>query len=145
MKNNRDNEKEEENEDVFWLVSPENIEARKWLNNLNKLKRIDIKDLKFIRTDNYWDGPLSGIAKYKDKEYYFVAIFDEEGPSLNVNVGRCYLLLGINDELKKDFEHSSKYSYNEPILDYSNPIGYFGGSLAYFMTHPNALKKNKKF
>ncbi|NVM03505.1 MAG: hypothetical protein HWN67_14345 [Candidatus Helarchaeota archaeon] len=140
MKNTNDNEEEEE--EVFWLVSQENIEARRWLNKLDKLNRINIKHIIFTRVDEYWDGPLAGIAEYNGKEYYSVAIFDEEAPSLNINVGRCYLLLEINDRLKeKGFGDGEIYSYTGPDLDYSNPIGYFGGSLEYFMTHPDAIKK----
>jgi hypothetical protein len=50
--------------------------------------------------------------------------------------------LEISDRLKeKGFGYGEIYSYNGPDLDYSNPIGYFGGSLAYFMTHPEKIKE----
>ncbi|MHA1379230.1 MAG: hypothetical protein ACTSRG_12680 [Candidatus Helarchaeota archaeon] len=32
-------------DEVFWLISPDNIEAKRWLSKINELKRIDINDL----------------------------------------------------------------------------------------------------
>ena len=136
-----DDENNEIDDEVFWLISTDNLEAKQWLKKLNQLDRIKVEDLTITRVDSNWDGPLKGIAEYKNKEYYFVAIFDEEEPSLSIDVGRCYLLFEMKEELRKrpDFVITEE----DPDVDYSKPFGYFGGSLGYFMTHPDRFKDKK--
>jgi len=128
-------------DEIQWWISEENMGARQWINKLDELKEIEINDITITRVDGIWDGPLVGAARYKETDYYFVALFDNESPSLNLNVGRCYLLLNITDELRQGIGIESVYE-KEPNLDYSNPVGYFFSSLAYFMTHPERFSTN---
>ena len=138
-----DNEINDEDDEVFWLISPDNEDAKQWFARINELERINIKDLTITRVDSYWDGPLKGIAEYKGRECYFVAIFDEEAPSLSIDVGRCYLLFEMKEELR--IVPEVEISEDDPDLDYSKPIGYFGGSLGYFMTHLDRFKDKKMY
>ena len=61
------------------------------------------KDIKLVYHSNYWDGPLSGVCLYKEKQYWFNCVHDyhdktEDNESLDMRIYAIYDLTPIEWE-----------------------------------------------
>lgn len=130
----------------MWWVD-EDSPLRTWRDQLDELPCWDINEILVLTIEDIWDGPLTGTLAYHKKIFDYFALFDEDGPSLDINVGRCYLIFMRSNESQKakeaDLGEYDQGTVYRDFIDTQEPIAWFGGSLGDFLTHPERFKDGK--
>lgn len=74
--------------------------------SISKLEKIPTEEIRILYSNDHWDGPLEGMCKWKEKNYYFYwpGIMNEKGDEID----RKFVLIDLTDEQLKEEEKIHK-------------------------------------